>query len=387
MRAPGILKCIGFLTVLYLMAASPRAMAAGHDFISEVRQIFRIAACGGGDIPVGFDRAVIDEHCRRMGQMTDQYRKAFIDKAAPFMARLRPGGIPRKVFVPFGGGDLLPAMIMYPDASEYITISLESSGDPRRMEKATPAQLRRALEMFRSNAGYMLLTNDNSNESVRNMDRGAVPNQLSFSLAALAVLGYEPVSLRYFRIENDGNIHYLTLEEISSLENVKGQRLKGTWIDTDFSMAFRNMELAFRKKGGGSTIIHRHIAYNLDNRHFAGSPLQKYLEGMGKISVMIKGASYLPWFDSFSAVREYTLSHMVYGVSDATGILPRHASPAGFIQETYGKFNGAFLDNDGGADTAALRALFQSQPYREIPFRFGYSDTRRANHLIITKKK
>ena len=387
MSVSRILKIAGFMTALSLLGAYPQAMAGGQDFIHEGKLIFSIAACGGDDIPAGFDKAVIDDHCRRMKQMTDQYRKAFIDKATPFMAGLRPGGIPRKIFVPFGGGDLLPAMIMYPDASEYVTISLESSGDPRRLEKATAAQLRRALEMFRSNVGYMLLTNDNSNESVRNMDRGAVPNQLSFSLAALAVIGYEPVSLRYFRIENDGSLHYLSLDEISKLENVRGQRLKGTWIDTDFSVAFRNMELAFRKKGGGPTIIHRHIAYNLDNQHFTGSGLLKYLESMGKISVMIKGASYLPWFDSFSAVRDYTLSHMVYGVSDATGILPRHAVPGGFVQETYGKFNGAFLTNDGGADAAALRALFQSQPYREIPFRFGYSDTRRANHLIITRKR
>ncbi len=387
MRSSGIFRLAAIAAALYLPAAGLRAMEGGHDFISEGKLIFRIAACGDGAIREGFDLDVIDNHCRRMGQMTDQYRKTFIDKATPFMAALRPGGISRTIFVPFGGGDLLPAMVIYPNAAEYVTISLESSGDPRRLEKASARQLRRALEMFRSNVGYMLLTNDNSNESVRNMDRGAVPNQLSFSLAALSVLGYEPVSLRYFRIESEGSLHYLSLDEIASLENVTGQRLKGTWIDTDFSVAFRNMELAFHKKGGGPTIIHRHIAHNLDNRHFTGSPLQKYLERMGKLSVMIKGASYLPWFDGFSAVRDYILSHMVFGVSDATGILPRHAGPAGFVQETYGRFNSAFLANDGGTDAAALRAMFRSQPYREIPFLFGYSDTRKSNHLIIMRKK
>jgi hypothetical protein len=222
---------------------------------------------------------------------------------------------------------------------------------------------------------------------VRNMERGAVPNQLAFSLTALDVLGYEPVSLKFFRIEEDGSLRYLTDEDIAGLEHVRGQRLKGTWIDTDFSVAFRNMELAFRKKGGGRTIIHRHIAFNLDNAHYAGSGLQKHIEGKGAIAVMIKGASYLPWFDAFSGIRNSLLDRMTYCVSDSTGFLPQHAAAAGFEQITYGKFSGAFLENDGGAGAAAMRALFQSQQYRPLDFLFGYSDIHRSNHLIITRRR
>jgi hypothetical protein len=233
----------------------------------------------------------------------------------------------------------------------------------------------------------MLLTNDSSNSSIRNLERGLIPNQLAFSLTALAVLGYEPVSLKYFRIENDGSLHYLTFEEIAALEKVKGQRLKGSWIDLDFSVAFRNMELVFRKKGGGGSIIHRHIAFNLDNGHFSGSGVLKHLENKGKISAMIKGASYLLWFDNFSAIRNYLLGHMTFCISDSTGILPKHAAKAGFAQITYGTFTGAFLEDEGGINAAAMHSLFQSQPYRPLLFRFGYSDIHGANHLIITRPR
>ncbi len=302
--------------------------------------------------------------------------------------KLLPSGLPAKVVIPFGGGDLLPAMVVYPNATEYTTISLESAGDPRRLRKANPAQLRQALESYRANVGFMLVSYDNSNESVRNMDRGPVPNQLSFALAALSSLGYEPVSLKYFRIEQNGSLRYLTLEEIDSLENVRGQRLKWSWIDTDFSVAFRNMELAFKKKGAGPSaplIIHRHIAFNLDNQHFQGSGLKKYLEGKGRVAAMIKGASYLLWMDNFKAIRDYLLAHAPYMISDSTGILPKHATKAGLEQITYGKFSGAFLKDNGGADADSFKNLWQSQPYRPMPFRFGFSDIHKANHMLITR--
>jgi hypothetical protein len=371
--------------VSLLSGASP-AWAEGHDFIDEAKAIFRVAACGQGDIPRGIDASAVQSHCSRMDRNMASYRDNFIAKAAPFFAGALPSGLPRSVVAPFGGGDLLPALVVYPGASEITTISLESAGDPRRLMKASPAQLGQALNMYRSNVGYMLLTNDNSNENIRNMDRGAIPNQLAFSLTALALLGYEPVSLKFFRIEDDGSLHYYTVDEIASLERVRGQRLKGTWIDTDFSVAFRNMELVFRKKSG-HTIIHRHIAFNLDNNHFTGSPLQKHLEKKGRISAMIKGASYLPWFDNFSSIRNYCLGHMTCCVSDSTGILPKHATAAGFNQVTYGSFSGAFLENDGGSGAAEFRSLFKSQTSRPLNFRFGYSDVHKLNHLIITTRR
>ncbi len=369
------------LSLLFIVS---QAQAKGRDFIEEARAIFRVAACGPGDIPSGIDPAAVRGHCSRMDKNAESYRNNFISRADPFFAGILPSGLPRAVVIPFGGGDLLPAMVVYPGAKEITTISLEGAGDPRRLMKASTAQLTQALEQYRSHVGFMLLTNDSSNQSIRSLDRGVIPNQLAFSLTALTVLGYEPVSLRFFRIEEDGSFHYYTADEIASLEKVRGQRLKNSWVDTDFSIAFRNMELTFRKSGGGRTIIHRHIAFNLDNSHFTGSPLQKHLEKKGKISAMIKGASYLPWFDNFSSLRNYCLGHMACCVSDSTGILPKHAYAAGFRQVAYGSFSGAFLENEGGSGAAEFRALFKSQPARPLNFRFGHADVHKLNHLIIT---
>jgi len=109
------------------------------------------------------------------------------------------------------------------------------------------------LEAFRSSTGLMLLSNDSSNRSIRTLEQGPVPNQLAYALIALAVGGYEPVSLRFITIQPDGRIHYLSGAEIDAREDVRGRRLKQSWVDSDYSVAFRSMELAFRKKGADAS--------------------------------------------------------------------------------------------------------------------------------------
>ena len=65
------------------------------------------------------------------------------------------------------------------------------------------------------------------------------------------------------------------------------------------------MELTFRKAGDPKAplIVHRHIAWNLADKAFKGSPLEKYLLAKGKVVAMTKAASYLIWDWSFSGIR------------------------------------------------------------------------------------
>lgn len=375
------------MSIILLPLRTTRAAERGYNFIDEARFIYTVAACGDDNVPADIDPTAVARHCARLKPDMERYRREFADRAGPFIAKLRPAHIPCTVVYPFGGTDVFAALVTYPDAREITTISLESAGDPRRLRKAAPAQMRTALDTFSTTLGYLLRTNDSSNTNVRVLERGIMPNQLSFALSALALFGYEPVSLKYFRINPDGSLHYFSPDEIASMEHSTGARLAPWWVDTDFSVAFRNMELTFRAKGANrnyGTVVYRHIAANLCNADFAASPLRAHLENKGKISVLTKAASYLLWRDDFSVIRNYLLSHMEFMVSDSTGILPRHAKAAGFTQAVYGRFYGAFLDNEGGADAAELRALWQSQPYRPLPFRYGYSDTRGASHLMIT---
>jgi hypothetical protein len=147
------------------------------------------------------------------------------------------------------------------------------------------------------------------------------------------------------------------------------------------------MELTFRKAGDPKAplVVHRHIAWNLSDKAFGGSPLEKYLVAKGKVSAMTKAASYLIWLDGFTKIRDYLLANMVWMASDATGIAPAAAKKAGFSQTTYGLFKGAFLEEADKSVSAAMVKLWSSQPFRKLPFRYGYPDSEQHIHLMITQ--
>ena len=45
---------------------------------------------------------------------------------------------------------------------------------------------------------------------------------------------------------------------------------------------------------------------------------------------MTKAASFLLWYDDFAKIRDYLLQHVAWMISDASGIPPSYAEPAGF---------------------------------------------------------
>ncbi|MEO8706578.1 MAG: hypothetical protein ABI867_41520, partial [Kofleriaceae bacterium] len=243
------------------------------------------------------------------------------------------------------------------------------------------------LANYRNASQGLLTLHDSTSENMRKLEKGAIPGQLSFHLTGMAANGYEPVALKFFKLGEDGKVVYLTQADIDALAATKAKKVKGSWVDTDWSEAYNHMELTMRKAGDPKAplVVHRHIAWNLNNKGFAGTPLDKYLQTKGKVAAMTKAASYLIWVDGFSKIRDYLLANMVWMASDATGIENRWATKAGFEQVTYGRFTGAFLEEASPSVSGTMVKLWASQPFRKLPFRYGYPDSAGNIHLMITK--
>jgi hypothetical protein len=376
------------LVALLLSAAAPSHPNGGADFTAEAKLLFRIVACAGdAPIPPALDPRVIETHCKELEKKTARYKATWIQVAEPFLQKLKPSGLPTTVVYPFGGGDLISALTTYPEAVDITTLSLEHAGDPRRVNALNPRQLDASLKLIRQTANGLLTMNDSKTENLMKGQRGELPGQLSFFLIALAVHGYEPISLRYVRAGKGGAIEGLTAEDIAREESTLAPLQRKGWVSPDFSAAFSNAELTFIKKGGDpkkDARVHRHFAANLDDTGFGtDADLQAYLNSKGRVVAMTKAASYLLWRDGFSKIRGYLLDHMDFMVSDSTGVPPGLASKAGFEQQAFGRFDESFL----GASpeyNAQFRKLFETAP--ELPFRYGYLDKKLHYHLVVTKK-
>ena len=373
----------------------PPLPPGGEDFAAEVRLLHRVAACVSDEpLPPSLDKATVDEHCGWLLPRLAQYREQYLSVVGPFLAARRPPDLPSAVVYPFGGGDLLSALTTYPNGLEFTTLSLEHAGDPRRIRDLDKVRLARSLDQLRRRIRGLFAYAESTSENLMQMQRGDLPGQLSFFLVGLSAHGYEPVGLRYFRVQEDGTLLYFDRQEIAAEEGKMAQRLNRVWVSPDFSEVFSNAEIAFRPRGSGQEgglRLHRHIAANLADDHLKADPsVLRHLEAKGKVAAMTKAASYLLCGEGFSRIRRYLLSHMVFMISDSTGIVPSYATKAGFRLETYGTFKGPMVTSKGplAVSPACLDEFLQlwsSQPHRDLPFRYGYPDSTGQNHLMITR--
>ncbi|MBI5542659.1 MAG: hypothetical protein HY901_02130 [Deltaproteobacteria bacterium] len=391
LAAPAANGAEGAATTPSAGESAPASVTSGKDFAAEVKLLYRVVACAGNDpLPAHLDARVVDEHCKAMGPKKEAYQKKWIGQARDFIAKLRPAGLPSTVVYPFGGGDLISALTTYPEATDISTLSLEHAGDPRRLNDIEKARLKESLGLFRKTIWGLLMKDNSTTENLQKGQGSDIPGEIGFFLVALAEHGYEPVSLRFFTIQQDGSLHYLSEEEIAALEKKRAKTLRGKWESPDLSVAFSNSEIVFKAAGSGPdapTRVHRHFAANLGNDGFQVHPeVLTHLESKGRISAMTKAASYLLWRDEFAQIRDYLLAHMDFMVSDSTGIPPKYLAKAGFALETYGKFSKSFL----GANeehNKAFRKAWRDQPQRELPFRYGYIDGGGGGpHLFVARK-
>jgi hypothetical protein len=385
MRSSLVVAAVAAVSV----AATP-AVAVGDepaDYAGDAKLFYRVVACGGSEpVPAGLDAATVDAHCTQMAKRFEHYVAKYVTPGQAFFAGVRPATVPTTVVYPFGGGDLGSALVTFPDAREITTISLEHAGDPTRLGKLDKKRLRSALAEYRAASQGLLSLYDSTSENLRKLERGGIPGQLSFHITGMAALGFEPVSLKFVTLEPDGALHYLTAGEIDALATKTAKKVKGGWVDTDFSEAFNHMELGFRKVGepGAPVVVLRHFAANLANKAFKDSPLHKHLLAKGKFAAMTKAASYLIWTDAFSEIRNLLLGNMTWMASDSTGVPPRFARKAGFVQVTYGAFTAPFLEEADKLIGEEMVKLWASQPRRKLPFRYGYPDANKNIHLMIT---
>jgi hypothetical protein len=365
---------------------------AGADFISDAKLLYRIAACGGTDAVDAKLQKIVTAHCKSVMERIDKFRAQYFDKGRSWFESVVPKDAPKTVVYPFGGGDLLSALVAFPYATEVTTISLELAGDPRRLRTLTPAQVDQSLGALRLEIGGLISVGSNTSENLSNQQKNDLPGQVSSFLLGLTAGGYEPISMRYFTIEDTGELHYLEQAEIDAMDADakahQAKRLKHDWQSPNFSAAFANVEIQYRKIGETQVRTHRHIGWNLGDDYLKTHPqLVRHLEKKGQVTVLVKGASYLLWRPDFKRIRDYMLDHLAWMLSDSTGIPPGYAKPAGMIQETYGFYDGAFLDKTDLKHDDEFRELWRSQKRRPLPFRFGYVDINKQAHLVVTRPK
>jgi len=376
------------LGLVVALAIARPAAASPRDFTGEARAVYAVAACGA-PAPARYDARMVGDHCRALARLVARWRTGWFAKASPWFAKELASGYPSAVVYPFGGGDLVTMLAVYPEATEYTSLSLEGIGDPRPLAKLDREQLARNLGKLRTmlvaNLGWAWNTTDQLQDDSKDSGEG-IPGILTTALVAFDVHGYEPISVRYFELGADGTLRYVTQDAVDRWDG-RDKRRRRTRVHEVERGLFGDVEIVFRKKGAPDAPpkTFRHLAADLSDAGLAATPGPlAYLRKRAELAALTKAASYLLWKPEFGTLRSLLLSRVKVMISDDTGIPPRYARPAGFILEPHGRYTGAFFAWARGDVEQEMIALWKTSSDR-VPFRFGYYDSKRAPHLLVTR--
>nr|HEX4315993.1 hypothetical protein [Kofleriaceae bacterium] len=365
------------LIVVGLVGLTTTAHSAPHEFAADVRPLFDGAACA--------DPSAQPAHCKLVTAQLATWRTKFRDKAAPFFAR-EAATTETTVVYPFGGGDLVTALVVYPDATDYTTLSLEGIGDPRvPVTAARLAKLRDTLTVTLAWAwNTTIQLSIDSSESARG---DQLPAVLVASLVGLVANGYEPLTVRYFSLADDGAVRYVDDDALAAWD--REHHAAGHKQTNSVQQGlFDDVEITFRAARDANAPVKtwRHVTADLSDDALAAHPgALAYLKTKPHVAAMTKAASYLLWKPTFSSIRGYLLQHAAQVVSDDTGVPPSLAPD--WTYKVWGVYRGAHFEFADAATAKELVALWRSAANQgAIDFRFGYYDNADHPHVMISKK-
>jgi hypothetical protein len=374
------------------LLAAPVARADVLDLTAQARTLAGVVACAAGAPapPARLDAKVLAAHCRQMALLERWWRKRWLARAQPFLEKVVPADVPETLVYPFGGGDLLTALVTFPRAKEITTLSLEPAGDVRAIETIDPVDLDDVLTDVRQMTSNLFAVAHSKTSVMRQMSKAKLPGEVALTLIALAMNDLEPVVVRYFRVGPTGELAYVTSEDVEAASGATARAALFANIEIEYAARADTTgggEAAGGRIGGPNAVTHgvfRHVSGNLDDVHLTSDPaLLRHLEAKGPVAAMTKAASYLLWSRAFSEIRGYLLGHMVWMISDSTGIPPEQSGAAGFEQIPYGHFEGPFL-KAAQKPSDAFQKLWGAS-VEPISFRFGYPDVAGNSHLLITR--
>lgn len=265
---------------------------------------------------------------------------------------LRPViGNPGTLLYPFGGPDLLHAVALFPQASNYVLLGLEPAGGLPALETADPAAVFGALKRLEQATDTQLthgyfITKDMKND----LASGPMPGVTPILLASLALMD-------------------ATVDSVQPLD--AGGR--------------SGVDIRFRLPGGGSRRA-IYVSADLSNGGFNGA-YRSWLSSYSGSVAYFKAASYLMHDSSFSGIRDWVLGNCRAVVQDDSGIPFRYYDPGKWNVRLYGGYDQP-IELFAKHNQPDLRAAYQAAGgVPALPFGSGYRIRPDEANLQIAVKR
>lgn len=273
----------------------------------------------------------------------------------------------KTMFYMFSGPDFLYANTTYPGASTYILSGLERIGPLPDLADIKPEKLGGVLDHLWGSLDTILnwsyfITRDMQSH----FSRGKLAGNLPVLYVFLARTGNTILDVSFVELDRDGN------------EKPRGEKTaKGAPV---------GVKITFK----GSDETPRTLYYfrtDLVDASVRKSGFLKFCEKFETGDALVKSASYLLHYGTFSEVRNFLLTRSATIVQDDSGIALRYFPREQWNLRTYGNYVGPIpifkklFQKD-------LDALFRENEASPIPFGIGYRyKPTQTNILLATRRQ
>lgn len=273
------------------------------------------------------------------------------------------------IFYPFSGPDILHPLSFFPEGRDILMFGLEPTGGIPSVEGLTPDQLKVKLRTVAPALNFQLhhaffVTKD-MQEKVGRDEFSGITGILFFFLAR-----------GEFHILQAREIH---LTEEGLLQNGKGLRQKGM---------VQGVEIIFTKGPGHPLKRLRYFRLDIGNGSSQLPRFLAYAKKYGTFSTIVKSASYLMTWHTFSDIRNFVLNNSETILQDDSGIPFQYLRKGPWNLTAFGKYHyplPVFRDRY----QRDLEQYVAQNSKGPIPFvyGYGYGYADMTYHLILARKK
>jgi hypothetical protein len=276
------------------------------------------------------------------------------------------------LFYPFSGPDCLTAFQFFPKAGKYILIGLEPVGNLPEPEKWRSREMQGYLNNMKMTLsdfflrGYFI-SRDMNKRLYGNEVNGVLPLICFF----LKRSGYSIQDIKRIEFDDEGNV----IEKPYTTVKKNPRRPDGIRITCSPESYSENMKDIY------------YFSCDISDASLSkNTKCYLYLSRLGNMTVLIKSASYLLHYSSFSFMRNLILNKSQFILQDDTGIPYKYLENINWEVTLYGHYTQPIKVFAGVQQPDLMEAYKKGVNVRKLPFDLGYHWRKNTDSLMLVQR-